>query len=91
MNVTILVGNGFDLNLNLKTQYTDFIKDYCKIQKVIIKSSKSSKRILRKIVKIGQMLNLLSVNILRTFRPKITVLKNSVIATKIFVENLHCI
>lgn len=29
MNVTILVGNGFDLNLNLKTQYTDFIKDYC--------------------------------------------------------------
>ena len=61
MNVTILVGNGFDLNLNLKTQYTDFIKD------------------------------LLSVNILRTFRPKITVLKNSVIATKIFVENLHCI
>lgn len=30
MNITILVGNGFDLNLNLKTQYTDFIKDYCK-------------------------------------------------------------
>ena len=66
-------------------------KTIAKIQKVIIKSSKSSKRILRKIVKIGQMLNLLSVNILRTFRPKITVLKNSVIATKIFVESLHCI
>ena len=30
MNVTILVGNGFDLNLNLKTKYTDFINDYCK-------------------------------------------------------------
>lgn len=29
MNVTILVGNGFDLNLNLKTQYMDFIKEYC--------------------------------------------------------------
>lgn len=30
MNVTILVGNGFDLNLNLKTQYTDFLEDYRK-------------------------------------------------------------
>lgn len=29
MNVTILVGNGFDLNLNLKTKYTDFIENYC--------------------------------------------------------------
>lgn len=29
MNVTILVGNGFDLNLNLKTKYTDFLNYYC--------------------------------------------------------------
>lgn len=29
MNVTILVGNGFDLNLNLKTKYTDFLSYYC--------------------------------------------------------------
>ena len=29
MNVTFLIGNGFDLNLGLKTKYGDFIKTYC--------------------------------------------------------------
>ena len=28
MNITYLVGNGFDLNLGLQTKYTDFIKVY---------------------------------------------------------------
>ena len=30
MNVTFLIGNGFDINLGLDTRYTDFIKLYCK-------------------------------------------------------------
>lgn len=30
MNVTFLIGNGFDLNLGLDTRYTDFLKDYLK-------------------------------------------------------------
>ncbi len=28
MNITFLIGNGFDLNLGLKTRYTDFYKYY---------------------------------------------------------------
>lgn len=28
MNITFLIGNGFDLNLGLKTKYTDFLKEY---------------------------------------------------------------
>lgn len=28
MNITFLIGNGFDLNLGLDTRYTDFLKDY---------------------------------------------------------------
>lgn len=32
MNVTFMIGNGFDLNLGLRTKYTDFIKVYRKIQ-----------------------------------------------------------
>lgn len=28
MNVTFLIGNGFDLNLGLATQYPDFLKEY---------------------------------------------------------------
>lgn len=28
MNITFLIGNGFDLNLNLKTQFSDFLKVY---------------------------------------------------------------
>lgn len=28
MNVTFLIGNGFDLNLGLKTKYTDFLAEY---------------------------------------------------------------
>jgi len=30
MNITFLIGNGFDLNIGLKTTYTDFLKDYTK-------------------------------------------------------------
>ena len=29
MNITFLVGNGFDINLGLKTGYSDVIKNYC--------------------------------------------------------------
>ena len=28
MNITFLIGNGFDLNLNLNTRYSDFYKYY---------------------------------------------------------------
>ncbi|MBQ8626474.1 MAG: hypothetical protein IJ419_09980 [Agathobacter sp.] len=28
MNITFLIGNGFDINLGLKTRYTDFLKEY---------------------------------------------------------------
>ncbi len=34
MNVTFLIGNGFDLNLGLKTKYADFIKSYVKSDKL---------------------------------------------------------
>ncbi len=30
MNITFLIGNGFDLNLKLDTRYTDFYKYYIK-------------------------------------------------------------
>lgn len=30
MNITFLIGNGFDLNLGLKTSYSDFIAEYMK-------------------------------------------------------------
>ena len=32
MNVTYLIGNGFDINLGFKTQYKDFIKRYLEIE-----------------------------------------------------------
>ena len=28
MNITFLIGNGFDLNLGLATAYSDFVKYY---------------------------------------------------------------
>lgn len=31
MNITFLIGNGFDLNLGLKTTYLDFVHDYKKL------------------------------------------------------------
>ncbi len=34
MNVTFLIGNGFDLNLGLKTKYADFIKQYLKTDRL---------------------------------------------------------
>ena len=33
MNITFLIGNGFDLNLRLKTNYSDFWEEYKKIRK----------------------------------------------------------
>ena len=30
MNITFLIGNGFDINLGLKTQFCDFLKEYKK-------------------------------------------------------------
>ena len=30
MNVTFLIGNGFDLGIGLKTAYSDFYNVYCK-------------------------------------------------------------
>ena len=31
MNITFMIGNGFDLNIGLKTRYKDFILEYLKI------------------------------------------------------------
>ena len=30
MNVTFMIGNGFDLGIGLRTAYSDFYKVYCK-------------------------------------------------------------
>ena len=30
LNITFLIGNGFDIGLGLKTRYKDFYKYYCK-------------------------------------------------------------
>ena len=32
MNITFLIGNGFDRNLGLATAYSDFIKEYKKVE-----------------------------------------------------------
>ena len=32
MNITFLIGNGFDLNFDLKTSYTDFYDYYCNLE-----------------------------------------------------------
>ena len=32
MNITFLIGNGFDLNLGLNTGYKDFLKEYVRIK-----------------------------------------------------------
>lgn len=32
MNITYLVGNGFDVNIGLKSAYADFYKAYVKVQ-----------------------------------------------------------
>ena len=31
MNITFLIGNGFDIGLGLRTSYENFYKEYCKI------------------------------------------------------------
>ena len=44
MNITFMIGNGFDLNLNLKTGYKDFYKYYIENTKedIISKSIKNN-------------------------------------------------
>lgn len=46
MNITFLVGNGFDLHFDLKTSYTDFYNYYCNLASakddMIVKSIKSN-------------------------------------------------
>ncbi|MBK6979245.1 MAG: hypothetical protein IPH28_20900 [Cytophagaceae bacterium] len=33
MKILYLIGNGFDLNLNLKTKFVHFLKYYCRLKK----------------------------------------------------------
>lgn len=32
MQITFLIGNGFDIGIGLKTRYEDFYKEYCIIR-----------------------------------------------------------
>lgn len=36
MNITFLIGNGFDLNCGLKSKYSDVYDQYCSTQSVFI-------------------------------------------------------
>lgn len=36
MNITFLMGNGFDIGIGMPTQYEDFYEEYCKEQKMIM-------------------------------------------------------
>ncbi len=47
MNVTFLVGNGFDIGLGLKTRYSDFYEEYCKADKADSEAITKFKRTLR--------------------------------------------
>ena len=44
MNITFLIGNGFDLNLGLATAYSDFVKYYKETDAEVVS------RIFRKLV-----------------------------------------
>lgn len=33
MNITFLIGNGFDLNVGLKTKFSDYLVEYTKDEK----------------------------------------------------------
>lgn len=43
MNITFLIGNGFDLNLGLKTKYSDFIEEYKKTAKINVQRFSNGK------------------------------------------------
>lgn len=47
MNITFLLGNGFDIGIGMPTQYEDFYKEYCKVQENDKENIKSFKRMLR--------------------------------------------
>ena len=87
MNVTFLIGNGFDINLGLRMKYTDFIEIYREIQpqdNEIIKKFKGN--IIEKIFRVGLMLNSLLVKQLQQYR-KSSPLKIFVIVIPIFVQH----
>lgn len=48
MNITFLIGNGFDIGLGLKTKYEDFYKEYCVINNDDNNNIKNFKEILKK-------------------------------------------
>ena len=48
MNITFLVGNGFDIGIGLKTQYEDFYKEYCVVTKDDNKNIQEFKKMLQK-------------------------------------------
>lgn len=47
MEITFLVGNGFDIGLNMPTQYRDFYKEYCKIKETDDENIKDFKLLLQ--------------------------------------------
>ena len=51
MNITFLIGNGFDLNLGLDTRYTDFLSEY---KKLLTREKNTSKKKFLKISPCGQ-------------------------------------
>lgn len=48
MNITFLIGNGFDIGLGLKTQYNDFYEYYCKPTKDDSNNISEFKEVLKK-------------------------------------------
>jgi len=47
-NITWIIGNGFDIQLGLKTSFKDFYKSYCKVKKTDVEEIKTFKSILSK-------------------------------------------
>ena len=48
MNITFLMGNGFDIGIGMPTQYEDFYKEYCKEQKTDNDNIRAFKQMLKK-------------------------------------------
>ena len=48
MNITFLIGNGFDIGIGMPTQYEDFYKEYCKEQENDNDNIKAFKQMLKK-------------------------------------------
>lgn len=47
MNITFLMGNGFDIGLGLKTSYEDFYPHYCEVQPTDNDNIQAFKKLLR--------------------------------------------